>query len=161
MVCVFPDLLSKTPPKPAPSLLALTGRNRTSVESPTLRRPTRLFWYFSLDVWTEGGLGALAEAECRRERERVRRKWRRERRSYSNVVFWFSQELNNLTVINFARYAVRRSRNQRFFEEKGTFNDFLTNRQVNFTTEKRYKYRIATILWCVTEGFFIKKNKVG
>lgn len=51
--------------------------------------------------------------------------------------FWFSQELNNLTVINFARYAVRRSRNQRFFDEKGTFHDFLTNRQVNFTTEKK------------------------
>lgn len=73
--------------------------------------------------------------------------------------FWFSQELNNLTVINFARYAVRRSRNQRFFDEKGTFHDFLTNRQVNFTTEKkRYKNWTATILWCVTEGFFIKKK---
>lgn len=139
IVCVFPDLLSTAPPKPAPSLLALTGRNRTSVESPTVRRPTRLFWYFSLDVWTEGGLGALTEAECRRERgrERVEKMETRETLGLERCAFWFSQELNNLTVINFARYAVRRSRNQRFFEEKGTFHDFLTNRQVNFTTEKK------------------------
>lgn len=64
------------------------------------------------------------------------------------LCFLISPEFNNLTVINFARYAVRRSRNQRFFKEKGTFLDFLANRQVNFTTLKRYKNRTAVRHYC-------------
>lgn len=96
---------------------------------------------------------------------REERKWRRERRSVSNIVllffFWFSQELNNLTVINFARYAVRRSRNQRFFDEKGTFHDFLTNRQVNFTTEKKVQKLDCDNFVVSQRDFSLKKNHRG
>lgn len=75
--------------------------------------------------------------------------------------FWFSQELNNLTVINFARYAVRRSRNQRFFDEKGTFHDFLTNRQVNFTTEKKVQKLDCDNFVVCQRDFSLKKNHRG
>lgn len=82
-------------------------------------------------------------------------------------------------MINFARYAVRRSRNQRFFDEKGTFHDFLTNRQVNFTTEKKgtktglrqfcgvsqrdfsliKNHRGGLMFFKTTEYFFLKRKK--
>lgn len=109
-------------------------------------------------------MSGLREDLVRSQKLSVReeRKWRRERRSVSNIVllffFWFSQELNNLTVINFARYAVRRSRNQRFFDEKGTFHDFLTNRQVNFTTEKKVQ-KLDCDSFVVSQRDFSLKKK--